>query len=98
VDKKVEIMSGGHFLVVESDGDFDIEHPVDCPTITIYEGVQDWDCGIGQVTWNEGFESLGIEDLAPGRYEIEYWYETYRNRFRDEFECGIRFVEAEGAH
>lgn len=99
-------MTGQHFLIVheEPDDGMEIEHPDSCPTELIYDGkVKVYTCGVGRLEADLGLAYWFRRDPAaarlgayapPGRYEIEYWTETYRNYTgAEEFDCGLALVK-----
>lgn len=106
-------MTGQHFLIVhdEPDDGMDVEHPADCPTELIYDGMgKIYTCGVGQLDYGLGLGLFFRRDQAetaddwqteycpPGRYEIEYWTETSRNYTgAEEFDCGLALVKGGAA-
>ncbi len=98
-------MNGQHFLIVHPEpADWmEIEHPADCPTELIYDGrVKIHVCGVGRLEY-DGLDDWFRRDPAddgrtqyvpPGRHEIQYWTETWRNYTgATEFDCGLALVE-----
>ena len=101
-----------HWLVVreewdEEDDGLEVEH-VGCKRFEPYEGVEDWDCGVGFEISNAGLRTYFahrddpdhvldsyLERLPPGRYEIEHWTHTYPAGpwGSEEYDGGIRTVE-----
>lgn len=89
----------------EDDDGLEVEH-VGCPKVDVMEGVWDWDCGVSFEMHNSGLRyffahrddpddvlDAYVERLAPGRYPIEQWSETYRSMEGTEYDGGLRTVE-----
>ncbi|HEY4377853.1 MAG TPA: hypothetical protein VGM93_11880 [Acidimicrobiales bacterium] len=105
-------MSGQHFLVVEAfdpDDDtdrFEIEHPADCPTESIYEGrllvhrchvALHEDNGITEHFRHaddpDPFDT-GSEPVGVGRHPIEAWTEKISGWESTEYRGGLRLTDA----
>ena len=96
-----------HILVVDEDGEMEVEHP-DCPLV-IEDGYRSYECGVDFEESNCGidsfFELVGAEDpwmyaqkVIPGRYQIEHWEtRTTHWEYGPEYDAGLALVYFEEA-
>ena len=88
-----EYGKGDHYLVVETTGEYQVEHPDTCKPF-LEDGIQFWPCDEWKAVC-EG-DADGAEELSnPGKYQIKLWGSKYWTDYGWDYDGGINLISAE---